>query len=269
MTNQNGEADEQGDVQSGVKAVETAARLLVAMRQSHGSEILKDIAARAQMHPAKAHRYLVSLIRVGLVKKDEESGRYQWGPLAIDIGASAIRNTNLLQIGAHQISQLRDTLDVTVALGVWGTFGPTHILIEEANRPVITKSRIGSVLPLMTSATGRVFASFDQSHAVEEGINDEIRAKAKTISDRTRLRANFDALCAEIRMKGIAQSLGEFYPGIIALSCPVFDFRNVLVGAVTILSHQGDFDPSIDGPAAKEIHDCCQRLSRDLGYSPG
>jgi DNA-binding IclR family transcriptional regulator len=259
----------EAEAQSGVKAVETAARLLVAMRESNGSEMLKDIAARAKMHPAKAHRYLVSLIRVGLIKKDEESGRYQWGPLAIDIGASAIRNTSLVRAAVRDVRILRDKLGVTVALAVWGTFGPTHILIEEANRPVITKSQIGSVLPLTTSATGRAFAAFSQAPEVEEAVADEIRMKAKTTGNKSQLRQEFDALCAKIRADGVATSLGDFYAGIIALSCPVFDHRNMMIGAITILSHQGDFDPSLDGTAARELSACCQRLSRDLGYLPG
>ncbi len=260
--------DEPSDGQAGVKAVETAARLLVAMRASQGPEMLKDIAARADMHPAKAHRYLASLVRAGLVAKDEVSGHYKWGPLTIDIGASAIRNTSLVRVGVQEIQLLRDKIDVTVALAVWGTFGATHIAVEEANRPIITKSQIGSVLPLLNSATGRVFAAFLQTPEVERKIAEEIRDVAKSNAHRDQMTKEFEALCAKVRDTKIAQALGDYYSGIIALSCPVFDHRNMLAGAITVLSHQHDFDPSIDGEIATEVRACSERLSRYLGHLP-
>lgn len=253
------------DSPSGVKAVETAARLLVAMRDGKGQDVLKDLAARADMHPAKAHRYLVSLVNSGLIKKDE-SGLYAWGPLAIDVGAAAIGTTSLVRAGANEVIGLRDRLEVTVALAIWGTFGPTHIYMEEANRAVITRSQLGSVLPLLTSATGRVFASFDNSPAVQEVLNQEIVAQSDSAKKQGQIRNEFEVLCEKTRQSGLGQTLGDFYPGIISLSCPVFDYRRVLVGAITILSHQGDFDPSLDGDVAQELKEAGSRLSRELGH---
>lgn len=268
MKNTNREATTDRDSQSGVKAVETAAGLLVAMRDGPGRETLKDIADRAGMYPAKAHRYLVSLIRVGIVTREESTGLYAWGPLAIDIGAAAIGASNLVRTGAEEVIRLRDTLQVSVALALWGTFGPTHVYVEEANRAVITKSQVGSVLPIFSSATGRAFAAFDRSPAVEEMLELEITELASSSADQRRLRQEFEVVREASRAAGLGQSLGDFTAGIISLSGPVFDYRGRMVGAITILSHQGDFDPSLDGPAAAEVRASGVRLSRKLGYLP-
>jgi DNA-binding IclR family transcriptional regulator len=254
------------DHQAGVKAVETAARLLVAMRDGSGRDMLKDIAARADMHPAKAHRYLLSLIRAGIIKKEEASGLYAWGPLAIDIGAAAIRTTSFVRSGANEAISLRDKLEVNVALAVWGTFGPTHIYEEDANRAIITRSQIGSVLPLLNSATGRAFAAFDRTPVVVEAIQKEITAKSDSVAEQSRIRREFDALCAKTREVGLGQAIGDYHRGVISLSCPVFDYRSVMIGAMTILSHQGDFDPSVDGPAARALKDSGLKVSRELGF---
>ena len=45
--------------------------------------MLRDIAQQADMPPAKAHRYLVSLIRAGLVMQDPASSHYDLGPFAL------------------------------------------------------------------------------------------------------------------------------------------------------------------------------------------
>ena len=45
---------------------------------------LGDIATSTGMQPAKAHRYLVSLIRSGMVQRFEHSGGYELGPFALE-----------------------------------------------------------------------------------------------------------------------------------------------------------------------------------------
>src|SRR5260221_336383 len=59
----------------GINSLEVGLRLAKVLGE-HGLPLaLKDLAAKAAMPPAKAHRYLVSLIRAGLAEQDRESGR--------------------------------------------------------------------------------------------------------------------------------------------------------------------------------------------------
>ena len=74
----------------GVQSLEVGMGILKAMVGGKRSMMLKDIAASAKMPPSKAHRYLVSLIRVGLVEQDPLTSRYNIGPFALKIGLVAI-----------------------------------------------------------------------------------------------------------------------------------------------------------------------------------
>lgn len=47
---------------------------------------LRDLAAGVGMTSAKAHPYLVSFIRVGLVQQDRITGQYELGPFALQMG---------------------------------------------------------------------------------------------------------------------------------------------------------------------------------------
>ena len=47
---------------------------------------LKELALRAGMAASKAHFYLVSFKRVGLVAQDEVTGHYALGRYALDLG---------------------------------------------------------------------------------------------------------------------------------------------------------------------------------------
>jgi len=46
--------------------------------------------------------------------------------------------------------------------------GPVVFALEESSRPVFMNVRVGSILPLLTSATGRVFAAFLPEAAVHD-----------------------------------------------------------------------------------------------------
>ena len=54
--------------QQGVQGVETGLRLAFALAHSPGPMALKELASAAKLPSSKAHRYLVSLCRAGIVR---------------------------------------------------------------------------------------------------------------------------------------------------------------------------------------------------------
>ena len=73
-------------VQRGIQSVEVGGRLLLALAHEGRPLPLKELAQAADMAPAKAHPYLVSFGKLGLISQDEVSGRYGLGPLAMQLG---------------------------------------------------------------------------------------------------------------------------------------------------------------------------------------
>jgi DNA-binding IclR family transcriptional regulator len=114
----------------GVQSLEIGMGILRAMVSGQRSMMLKDIAAAADMPASKAHRYLVSLIRAGLVEQDSMTSRYNLGPFALNIGLVAIDRLDRIRLGLTAIAELRDTINETTALAVWGETGPIVIRWE-------------------------------------------------------------------------------------------------------------------------------------------
>lgn len=75
--------------QRAVQSVEVGGRLLLALADSGSSLSLKDLAAKAGMTPSRAHPYLVSYGRLGLVEQDSV-GRYDLGPAALRVGLASL-----------------------------------------------------------------------------------------------------------------------------------------------------------------------------------
>lgn len=252
-----------GDTQAGVQAVETGARLLVALANDPRAQMLKSLAAATNMPPAKAHRYLVSFIRTGLVARDPESGRYQLGPIALQIGVAALAGINVVRLAAPEIARLRDRTEATVGLAVWGPYGPTFLLIEESTKPVIVKSRPGSVLPMLTSATGRIFAAFLPEATTRPVVAREIAALPK--ARRRKARADFAEIVADVTKHGLSRSLGDYSPGIHAIGAPIFDHQGALAATVTVFAPAGEVDTALGGSAARALREVVAHISRRMG----
>src|SRR5438067_2306535 len=136
--------------------------------------MLRDLAAAAGMSAAKAHRYLVSFQRLALVVQDDASTRYDLGPAALKLGLASLSRLDAVKLARQRASGLLEQIGHTIALAVWGNHGPTIVHWEETPQAVTVNLRLGDVMPLLSSATGRCFAAFVRREAIAPMLKEEI-----------------------------------------------------------------------------------------------
>lgn len=248
----------------GVQSLEIGMGILRAMMNGQRSMMLKDIAASAKMPPSKAHRYLVSLIRVGLVEQDPLTSRYNIGPFALKIGLVAIDRLDRVRLGMVAIAELRDTINETTALAVWGDHGPVIVRWERPNRPIIVNVVTGTHLKLLSSAAGRVFAAWLPREQVEEQILKELAGGSAPAGIHTLDDAY--ALLADVEREGVAAISGNYtIKGVEAVAAPVFNFKNELTMALVIVSVEGSTDMRAESPTIRDLKHAAHTLSVRLG----
>ena len=144
----------------GVQSVGIAATILKALAAAGGVLPLKHLAAATGMPRAKVHRYLSSLRNAGLITQDPETGHYAIGSAAVTIGLVGLGRLSPIRQLNEALPRLRDRVNETVTAAIWGDTGPTIIAMEESGHVVTMNVRIGSVLPLTTTAIGQVFLAY-------------------------------------------------------------------------------------------------------------
>ena len=140
---------------AGIQSVEVGFSLVEALAQARGPLMLKDLAAAAGMSAAKAHRYLVSFQRIGLVAQDERTSRYDLGPAALKIGLASLTRLDPVRLARERMPTLMQDIDHTVAIAVWGNHGPTIVHWEECAQSVTANLRLGDVMPMLAEVRER------------------------------------------------------------------------------------------------------------------
>ena len=251
---------------AGIQSVEVGFALLAGLARARAPLMLKEVAAAAEMSPAKAHRYLVSFQRLGLVTQDSRTARYDLGPAALKLGLASLARLDAVRLARERMPALMESIGHTLALAVWGNHGPTIVHWEESRQAVTANLRLGDVMPLLSSATGRCFAAHMAPDVVMPLLRDELdRAVKMCRTDLPQTLADVHALLAEVRARGAARVVDTLLPGIVALCAPVFDADGHLVLGITTLGSIATFDPQWGGAIDHPLRAAAQQLSSDLG----
>lgn len=241
-----------------IQSVEVGFRVIRALEQAHGPLPLREIARRAAMPASKAHVYLASFLREGLVAQDA-SGEYRLGPFAVQLGLSAVRQTDLLAIAWPELESLRAATRCTVYVSVWGNRGPVILAKTDGERQGSLVVRVGYVLPVRHTATGLVFAAhlargdWDAILAAEQPAKGDPRALAATLR--------------EVREQGYAATPHRHIVGMQAIAAPVLDHTGQPAAALTLL---GPADLLSGGPGSAVVRallGAAARLSLRLGHA--
>ena len=250
--------------QQGIQSVEVSARLLRALVEAPRAQMLRDLAVAAHMPAAKAHRYLVSLARVGLVEQQLETGLYDLGPFALELGLGALARLEPVTAAGPVLLELRQEIEQTVALAVWANEGPTIVRWLGADTPVSASLRVGSVMPLTRSATGGVFLAFLPRETTARWLKKELEANTRKglLPDNPE---EVERWIAQTRRRGYAHTV-DFIPGIGGIAAPVFDHSGAMTLSLVALGYTKPFEAQLEQIAAALIRQA-QTLSRRLGWT--
>jgi DNA-binding IclR family transcriptional regulator len=255
------------DSRQGIQSIEVGVPLLRVLADHGAPMMLRDLAKAAGMPAAKAHRYLVSFARTGLVSQDGASGRYDLGHFALDLGLASLARLDAVRVATPLLDELAERTGETVALAVWGNMGPTIVRWVESRRPVTVNLRTGSVMPLLTSAIGRCYAAFFDSPLLRRQLEEELAISARTDADRARVtRGELDKLTAEARAQGMSRTVGGVIPGINAFAAPVFDHEGKMALAIAGLGPAGLVPPHWNGMLPQALRAAAIAVSRELGW---
>jgi DNA-binding IclR family transcriptional regulator len=252
-----------GAPRQGIDAVEVAGAILQALLRCPRPARLKDIEIATGIPSAKIHRYLVSMIRCGLVRRHGSSGRYDFGLLAHQVGQVVARDNDVVSQIEARLAQFSQHIGEVVGVAQWVGNGVAFVNWFESSPEFSIRLKPGLQLDITTSATAKLLAAYLPREATEQLVRSELAAhQMHAAAEIERVYGEF----AEIRARRIANSLGARRSGLNALSVPIFDSDGQVVVAVTALGMAPRFDADIAGPLAGQMLALSEELSAQMGY---
>jgi len=233
------------DRYSGVKSVDVACRIIEVYSNAGPRLALKDLAQAVRMPPSKIHRYLDSMVRGGLIERDAVTRQYALGPVAFEVGLRAIAAYDPLRDAIRVQRELRNEIDQSVALSVWGNKGPTIVHVEDSSRSIIMTMRVGAVLPVLATATGLVFCALLPPVITRPLIDEAFAARdrnAPIVRSRKALKEALD----EIRHTRFAINRGYLMPQVCAIAMPLFGREEHLTAVLAVIAREEEIDRSRD-----------------------
>ena len=247
----------------GIQSILIGFHILDRLAESPTPLGLKHLAEASNMPTNKLRFYLVSFLELGLVVQEAPSGRYSLGPTALRLGLAALEKFDIVNHARSEMPLLADQLGFSVFLAVWGTHGPTIVDRVDGRNRTVLEIRVGTVLPLQTSAMGRAYGAF-LSKAIIAPLLKAERRQGLVVDD---FPMQGTPAGEAIRASRLSVSSERLLAGFTAIASPILDRAGSPVAMLSVVGPVGPLKDRYEDTPAHALIELTTRLSRQLGWS--
>ncbi|MEJ8473763.1 IclR family transcriptional regulator [Roseibium algae] len=228
-----------------VQSVSIASRFLNVLAHADGPLALGVLARRAGTGNSTAHRYIQSLVKEGLARQDAQSGLYDLGPAALNIGIAALKRIDPIEIAAEFMKDLASRTAMAGGVAVWTERGPTVVRWYRSPYFSFTSVALGDVLPVDNTASGLIFQAFLP--------DSQIKVARDRQPEPFRGRPHDQEELDEIRRSCWSELTGHLASNVTGQAVPVFDAQGEIACALTTVTNFGESTKQEERMALYEV----------------
>lgn len=249
--------------QRGIQAMEVGGLFLKHLADAGQPMSLAELSSVSGIPPNQVFTYMVSLLRTGLIKRDPVTSRYEPGPLSLSLGLHALSQLPAVRHAIQPSLELATTTNQSVLIAAWADRGPTVVQCLEPGVSLHAGIHVGTVMSLVHTTTGRVFAAYKSQEIIAPMVATDIHLQTPAGDKLT--KRQFEELLVDIKRRRIARGEGLPIPGIDSLSAPVLDASGAVVLVVTLFGVSSRFETAWKGKLAEGLTKVCRDISTSLG----
>lgn len=227
---------------------------------------LRDIEEKFNVSPQTLEKILEILIIRGYIECNKRKKIYTLGIKNFELGQSYLIHGEIRKQARPYLQKLANEFGENVYLAARSNFEIVYIDAFEVQRNVVVKSRVGRLLPMYASASGKIHLSYMDKEDLEEFFKEVTLEKftENTITDRESLLRELE----ETRKRGYAVDNEEWEIEVRCISVPVRDYSGDVVAALTLSapSFRLPFN-LLHGKMKDRFLEAAEDLSEKLGYS--
>jgi DNA-binding IclR family transcriptional regulator len=214
-------SDEQDDDDKDRHFVTALARglaLLSAFRPGESTLSHQELTRRTGLPKSTLSRLAYTLIKLGYLSQEADSGHYRLGLAVLALGAVVLSSYDIRQVAAPLMREFALAHNVSVNLAMRD--GVDMVYLETCRSParLTVQLTIGSRVPIATTALGRAF--YAGLNAADRAALD-LELAAHYGGEWPQLQQRLQESLESYRSKGYTSSWGEFGAEIVAVGVPL------------------------------------------------
>ena len=223
----------------GPEFVQSLARgldVITAFDAQHRELTLTDVARRTGLTRATARRFLLTLVRLGYVRQDDQ--RFALTPRVMRLGYAFVSGLPLSEIAQPHLKELSAELGESASVSVLDGGDILYVVRVPTRRIMATPIPIGTRFPAHATSMGRVLLAALPEAELDAHLEGPLEALTPhTLTDPDALRAEL----ARVREQGYAVSEQQLALGLRSVAVPLRE-RDRVVAAVNVSmpAHDGD-----------------------------
>lgn len=206
---------------AGQEAARSAAeKTLAVLEAAVGAPRFSSVVEAAGLPKATVHRILGELAAHGFLTVTAR-GEYMPGPAFLSLAGRALEQLDISGIAQPHVDALARDTSCTVHLGLLNGDEIVYIARRDSDKPYRMPSRVGSSVPLHSTAVGKAILSTFDAEALRTYARRThlVGQTPRTITDATALAAELDAA----RARGFAVEREENVPGVTCVGASIRD----------------------------------------------
>lgn len=207
----------QGKNVTGLTSVTKALSLLEIMARQPRAWGVSELARELDQNKSNVHRYLQTLISLGYVSSDPESGRYFPTLKLWEIGLQVTNGLPIKRLAQPQLTALSGTVKRTVHLSVLEGLEAVYIDRIEAPTPMEPTVDIGSRAPAQCVATGLAMMSLLDDDELSQWDRPLEQPTERSPRDFAEVMTRIE----ETRTRGFALTRGSWRRGVLGIAAPL------------------------------------------------
>jgi DNA-binding IclR family transcriptional regulator len=222
---------------------------------------LNEIARNLQIAKSTVHGITSALHELGVIIRDPFSNRYRRGCTLFELGSSVYSRIDLKDLARPFMEELMAKTQASVFLGVLNWEHVTILDIVESQQELKITSPIGTTIPLLAGAVGKVFlACMEEEKAIEIILSKGLtKFTGNSITDPKRYSEEIQ----RVRRLGYATDDEEYILGVRAVASPILGEKH-LASAIWVVGFKASLDEKKMKLAARETKRIAEAISKSI-----
>jgi DNA-binding IclR family transcriptional regulator len=250
-----------------VKSILKVAAIIDLLTGSEEPLSLGTIAKELGIAKSTLHGLISTLVDVGYVAQDGETGRYLLGFRLFEIGSSVSRKWNERKIAYPYMQLLAEQTGETVHLAALDDGEVLYINKQESSNSIRIVTDTGVKLPAYCTGVGKVLLAGLNPVAFKKYAKgrDFVQYTANTITELDVLKAELN----NIRSQGYAIDEQEYLEGLRCIAAPIFNHKGEVTSALSVAGPLLRMKGETFEEKKRHILDAARNVSKQMGYQGG